>query len=88
MPAPRLPPTEALELPDLDQGADDKHGIPRQRTACQNAERHHDLEVIREVVVIDVSGKNVMDDPQFKGIFADLVSGAADGITIVKPQTR
>jgi hypothetical protein len=73
-----------LRVSDIDQANDDKHGIPRQRSACIVAERVHDLEMIREVVVIDVSGRHVHDDPQFQGIFADLMSGAADGISLAE----
>jgi len=85
---PRRPRVIALiRISDLEGGSDDKHGIPRQRTQIRNGAKHHEIDIIREVVVIDVSGKHVMEDEQFQGIFADLRSGAADGV-IVAEQSR
>ena len=67
-----------------EQAKGDRTGIPRQRAAIAAGVRAHDLTVIREVVVIDVSGRHVKDDPQFQQIFRDLISGAADGIIVAE----
>ena len=90
MPTPvkRRPRVIALvRVSDLEQANDDKHGIPRQKTQINNGAKLHDVEIIRWVIVIDVSGKDVMNDEDFQQIFADLRSGAADGV-IVAEQSR
>jgi hypothetical protein len=76
-----------IRISDKSQAGEDRAGIPRQRSANQNGARHHGLDIYREVVVEDVSGRHVTDDPQFQSIFADLKSGAADGV-IVAEQSR
>lgn len=76
-----------VRVSDLEQANDDKHGIPRQKTQINNGAKLHDVEIIRWVIVVDVSGKDVMNDEDFQQIFADLRSGAADGV-IVAEQSR
>src|SRR6516225_7563750 len=67
-----------------EQASKDKTGIPRQHAAIEAGVRLHGLTVEREEVVVDVSGRHVMDDPQFQGIFRDLKSGKVGGVIVAE----
>jgi DNA invertase Pin-like site-specific DNA recombinase len=70
-----------------EQGKEGKAGVPRQRAQIQAGVARHQLEIVREVVVIDVSGRHVEHDPQFQQVFRDLKTSSVDGV-IVAEQSR
>jgi hypothetical protein len=76
-----------IRFSDDQQVDDDRAGVEGQRQRNAAGAAFHNLNVTREVIVIDVSGKHVADDPQFRQIFADLKSGAARGV-LVAEQSR
>ena len=83
----RLNAISLIRFSDDQQVDDDRAGVEGQRQRNAAGAAFHNLNVIREVIVIDVSGKYVADDPQFQSIFADLKSGAAKGV-LVAEQSR
>jgi hypothetical protein len=76
-----------IHFSDDQQVDDDRAGVPGQRLRIDAGVAFHHLNVLREVIVIDVSGQYVADDSRFQEIFRDLKSGAADGV-IVAEQSR
>jgi DNA invertase Pin-like site-specific DNA recombinase len=70
-----------------EQAQDDKAGIDRQRTANRETALRNGLHIRREVVAIDVSGRHVLQDPQFQGIFAELSDPTLAGV-VVAEQSR
>jgi DNA invertase Pin-like site-specific DNA recombinase len=58
-----------------DAGQEDAWGIPRQKTAIAAAVKAHNLNLVRTVVITDVSGRHAEADPDFQKIFADLKKG-------------
>lgn len=62
-------------------------GVAGQRDVNELAARRHGLRIVKEVVVIDVSGRHVRDDPQFQDLFRDLKKPNIAGI-VVNEQSR
>lgn len=84
-PAPKV--ISLIRVSTEEQAKGDKAGIPRQIESNRIGLQRHGLEMLREVTVIDVSGSNVLFDPQFQQIFEDLKRPDVAGV-IVSEQSR
>ena len=60
----------------------DQQDVQRQRTDVGRVILSHNLDAIRTVAAVDVSGRTVMSDPQFQQIFRDLERPDVAGIAI------
>src|SRR4030095_10118011 len=58
-----------------DAGQEDAWGIPRQESAIAAAVRNHNLNLVRTVIITDVSGRHAEADPDFQQVFAELKKG-------------
>jgi DNA invertase Pin-like site-specific DNA recombinase len=68
-----LPEVDSLiRFSTAEQIAEGRAGIDRQRRANEAGAALHGLKIRREIVVVDVSGRHVKDDPQFQQLFTDL----------------
>jgi hypothetical protein len=83
----RIPVISLIRFSDDQQIDDDRAGIPGQRLRIEAGVALHNLNIIWEEIVIDVSGKHVAGNLQFQHIFAALKSGEAKGV-IVAEQSR
>ena len=69
-----------------DAGQEDGWGIPRQESAIATAVRFHNLNLVRTVIITDVSGRHAEADPDFQRVFADLKKGNVH--VVVAEQSR
>jgi DNA invertase Pin-like site-specific DNA recombinase len=82
-----------IRVSDNVQAGEDRNGIPRQRNDNRRTAARQDLEIVKELEVIDVSGKHVASDPQFQELFRALkrpdIAGVVVSSTdrIFRPQT-
>jgi DNA invertase Pin-like site-specific DNA recombinase len=76
-----------IRVSTAEQAQGDKAGIARQRTANRETAQRNGLHIRREVVAIDVSGRHVLQDPQFQAIFAELSDPTLAGV-VVAEQSR
>jgi DNA invertase Pin-like site-specific DNA recombinase len=69
-----------------DAGQEDGWGIPRQESSIAGAVRFHNLNLVRTVIITDVSGRHAEADPDFQKVFADLKKGGMH--VVVAEQSR
>jgi DNA invertase Pin-like site-specific DNA recombinase len=82
-----MPVIGLIRLSSEEQAREGKEGIARQRAQIEMGARLHNLQIVRTVEAIDVSGRHVANDPQFQQIFRDLKTSAVQGV-IVAEQSR
>jgi DNA invertase Pin-like site-specific DNA recombinase len=70
-----------------EQARGDRAGVTRQQTAIRQGAEYQNLEIVREMVAIDVSGRHVNFDPDFQKLFEDLKRSDIEGV-IVAEQSR
>lgn len=63
-----------------EQAADDRAGIARQQTVINRTVIANNLDVVRTVTLIDVSGNYVLLNPEFQGILSAVESREIDGV--------
>ena len=76
-----------IRFSTAEQVAEGRAGIERQRTANLAGAALHGLKIRREMVVVDVSGRHVKDDPQFQGLFDELKDPGLAGV-VASEQSR
>jgi DNA invertase Pin-like site-specific DNA recombinase len=76
-----------IRFSTAEQVAEGRAGIERQRAANVAGAALHGLKIRREIVVVDVSGRHVKDDPQFQGLFEELKDPSLAGV-IASEQSR
>jgi len=67
-----------------DAGQAEAYGPARQRSAIESGAARHNVEIVRWVEIIDVSGRHIMEDARFKAIENDLIAGLADGVFVAE----
>jgi len=85
---------ELIRVSTAEQAAGDKGGVERQHLANVAAAERHRVRIRRTITVVDVSGRHVMHDPQFKKIFSEMASGdptlkgllAAEQSRVIRPE--
>jgi len=90
-----LPPEviSLIRFSTAEQVGEGKAGIDGQRQVNQSSAAYHGLKIRREMVVVDVSGKHVKDDPQFQALFKELEDPTLAGVVtseqsrIVRPES-
>jgi DNA invertase Pin-like site-specific DNA recombinase len=90
MQQPNEPTPEVISLirfSTADQVSEGRAGIDRQRRANMTGVALQGLKVRREMVVVDVSGRHVQEDPQFQQLFEELKDPTLAGV-IVSEQSR
>jgi DNA invertase Pin-like site-specific DNA recombinase len=73
-----------IRVSDAGQAGDDRYGPQRQRTAIEQGAARHNVEIVKWVEIIDVSGRHVQDDPDFLRMGSDLRAGVADGVFVAE----
>jgi DNA invertase Pin-like site-specific DNA recombinase len=82
-----------IRFSTAEQVSEGKAGIDGQRQVNASSAAYHGLKIRREVVVVDVSGRHVAEDPQFQALFEELKDPTLSGILvpeqsrIVRPET-
>ncbi len=71
-----------LRVSTEEQAADDRAGLDRQQTVINRAVIANNLDVVRTVTLIDVSGNNVLLNPEFQGILSAVQSREIDGVVV------
>ena len=71
-----------LRVSTSEQAATDKVGIARQQAAVERVCGVHDLECVRTVELVDVSGTSVRHCREIQEIIEDVRTGAVDGIAV------
>lgn len=71
----------------FEQTREDRNPGERQRRINNATAERFNLHNVKEIVVIDVSGRHVSDDPQFQELFADMRSPDLTG-TVLPEQSR
>ena len=56
--------------------------LERQRTVITHTVNTHNLDVIRTVTLVDVSGNNVLQHPEFQGILRAIETREVDGVVV------
>jgi DNA invertase Pin-like site-specific DNA recombinase len=76
-----------------EQVAEGRAGVEGQRSVNRASAAFHGVKIRREIVVVDVSGRHVMHDPQFQQLFEELKDPTLSGVLvpeqsrIVRPET-
>jgi DNA invertase Pin-like site-specific DNA recombinase len=73
-----------IRVSDAGQAGDDRYGPQRQRTAIEQGAARHNVDIVKWVEIIDVSGRHVQDDPDFLRMGSDLRAGVADGVFVAE----
>jgi DNA invertase Pin-like site-specific DNA recombinase len=71
-----------LRVSTEEQAADDRAGLDRQQTVINRAVIANNLDVVRTVTLIDVSGNNVLLNPEFQGILQAVQTREIDGVVV------
>jgi DNA invertase Pin-like site-specific DNA recombinase len=71
-----------LRVSTEEQAADDRAGLDRQREAIARTAITQNLEVIRTLTLIDVSGANVLLNPEYVAMLQDVENKAVDGVVV------
>ena len=69
-----------LRVSTEEQAADDRAGLARQQTVINRTVAAHNLDVIRTVTLVDVSGNNVLLNAEFQGILRAIETHEIDGV--------
>lgn len=69
-----------LRVSTEEQAADDRSGLDRQQTVIDRTVAAHNLEVIRTVTLIDVSGNSVLLNPEYQAILRAIETHVVDGV--------
>ena len=72
-----------IRVSTAEQAREGRSGIPRQRAAIREACKRFNLELVREVELIDVSGRYVRDDPAFQQLERDMMRPDIQGVATV-----
>jgi len=65
-----------------EQAADDRAGLDRQQTVIDRTVIANNLDVVRTVTLIDVSGNNVLFNPEFQSILRAVEAREVDGVVV------
>lgn len=76
----KLPVVELLRVSTLEQGGEDRAGIPRQIQANKLTAKRNCLKVVKTIKLIDVSGASILQTPEITEMLALLKLGHAKGI--------
>jgi hypothetical protein len=82
-----------IRFSTAEQVAEGKAGVEGQRSVNRTSAAYHGVKIRREIVVVDVSGRHVKDDPQFQELFEELKDPTLSGVLvpeqsrIVRPET-
>jgi DNA invertase Pin-like site-specific DNA recombinase len=71
-----------LRVSTEEQAADDRAGLDRQRESIARTVIAHKLDVIRTVTLIDVSGANVLLNPEYISMLDAVGNKAVDGVVV------
>jgi len=71
-----------LRVSTEEQAADDRAGLDRQQTVIDRTVIAHNLEVVRTVTLIDVSGNNVLLNGEFQSILRAVQAREVDGVVV------
>lgn len=69
-----------LRVSTEEQAADDRAGLDRQQSVIDRTVVAHNLDVIRTVTLIDVSGNNVLLNPDYQSILRAIETHEVDGV--------
>jgi DNA invertase Pin-like site-specific DNA recombinase len=76
-----------IRFSTAEQVAEGKAGIEGQRRVNIASAAYHGVKIRREIVAIDVSGRHVNNDPNFRDLFEELKDPALSGV-LVPDQSR
>lgn len=79
---PKTPVIELLRVSTSDQADNDRAGLPRQQEANRRTIERHDLDVVRQVRLVDVSGACTLAAPEVQEMIRMIQSGQARGIVL------
>ena len=71
-----------LRVSTEEQAADDRAGLARQQTVINRTVIANNLDVVRTVTLIDVSGNNVLLNPEFQSILQAVQTREIDGVVV------
>ena len=71
-----------LRVSTEEQATDDHAGLDRQRDAIKRTVAAHDLDVVQELELVDVSGANVLLSPVFQQMLRAVENHEVDGVVV------
>src|SRR5579862_3253649 len=75
---------EVIDLIRVSTAEQAEGGVERQRMANKAARERRGQKLRREIVVIDVSGRHVQNDPSFKALFKELEDPTLTGVQVAE----
>lgn len=79
---PRIPVVELLRVSTAEQADDDRGGLPRQQEANRRTIERHNLNVVGQVRLVDVSGACTQDAPEIQEMLRMIRTGQAHGLVL------
>lgn len=73
---------EFIRVSTLEQADDDREGLPRQKNANSRTIKINNLNVIKSIELVDVSGASVDQTPEFHELMQLVKDGTAKGIVV------
>lgn len=78
----KMPVVELLRVSTADQAESDRAGIPRQEEANRRTIERHDLKVVHQVRLVDVSGACTLSAPEIQEMIRMIQTGQARGLVM------